>query len=52
MNLKNTLTFYFSQLALKALLAENQITEDEYKAVCRQNAEILQPDRRYIQWDK
>lgn len=49
MNLKNTLSYYYSLLALKSVLEQGKITEEEYKAACRYNAEILQPDPQYIQ---
>ena len=51
MSLNQSVTFYFSQLALKMLLEQGKITEEEYKAVCRYNAEILQPDGQYIRWN-
>lgn len=49
MTLKNTLTYYYSLLALRSIFEQGKITEDEYKAACRYNAEIFQPDPQYIQ---
>ena len=49
MDLKNTLTYYYSLLALKFIFEQGAITEDEYKTACRYNAEVFQPDPQYIQ---
>ena len=48
MSLKNNIKFYYLSKALRFLLENGAITQDEYEAVCRYNAEIFQPDSGYI----
>ncbi len=48
MNLKNNIRFYYLSKALRFLLEQGKITQEEYEAVCRYNAEIFQPDSGYI----
>lgn len=48
MNLKINIKFYYMSKALQFLLEQGKITQEEYDAVCRYNAEIFQLDSGYI----
>ena len=44
MNVKNNIKFYYLSKALRFLLEQGAISQEEYEAVYRYNAEIFQPD--------
>ncbi len=48
MNIKNNIKFYYLSKALRFLLENGAITQDEYDEVCRYNAEICKPESGYI----
>lgn len=48
MNVKNNIKFYYLSKALRFLLEQGAISQEEYETVCRYNAEIFQPDGGYI----
>lgn len=48
MSLDNNINYYYALLALRYLLKQGKITEDEYGKICRYNAEFFRPDSEYI----
>ena len=48
MNLENSITYYYTVLALRPLLERGLISEDEYGKISRYNAEFFKPERGYI----
>ena len=46
--LENFINYYYTQKALHFLLERGLLSETEYEAACRYNAEIFRPGRGYI----
>ena len=48
MNLERAINYHYTVLALRWLLEQGRISEDEFEKICRYNAEIFKPERGYI----
>lgn len=48
MKLENSINYYYALKALQFLLEQGLLSESEYEKICRYNAEIFCPERKYI----
>ena len=46
--LENFINYYYALQALRLLVEQGLISEDEYGKICRYNAEIFRPGKEYI----